>query len=71
MFSQKQETEKQEPENIKIITPLVEFRYNKDGIIERLLQYKCNKDGIITHVVQYGFNKDGKIEPLNPFDIFL
>jgi len=69
MFSQKQETEKQEPENIKIITPLVEFRYNKDGIIERLLQYKCNKDGIITELVQYKFNKDGMIEPLKLSDI--
>jgi|694.fasta_scaffold21300_9 hypothetical protein len=69
MFSQKQETEKQEPENIKIITPLVEFRYNKDGIIERLLQYKFNKDGIITELVQYKFNKDGMIEPLKLSDI--
>ena len=69
MFSQKQETEKQEPENIKIITPLVEFRYNKDGIIERLLQYKCNKDGMITELVQYKFNKDGMIEPLKLSDI--
>jgi hypothetical protein len=69
MFSQKQETEKQEPENIKIITPLVEFRYNKDAIIERLLQYKCNKDGIITELVQYKFNKDGMIEGLKLSDI--
>ena len=69
MFSQKQETEKQEPENTKIITPLVEFRYNKDGIIERLLQYKFNKDGIITELVQYKFNKDGMIEPLKLSDI--
>jgi hypothetical protein len=69
MFSQKQETEKQEPENIKIITPLVESRYNKDGIIERLLQYKFNKDGIITELVQYKFNKDGMIEPLKLSDI--
>ena len=68
MFSQKQETEKQEPENIKIITPLVEFRYNKD-VIERLLQYKFNKDGIITELVQYKFNKDGMIEPLKLSDI--
>ncbi len=69
MFSQKQETEKQEPENIKIITPLVEFRYDKDGIIERLLQYKCNKDGMITELVQYKFNKDGMIEGLKLSDI--
>ena len=69
MFSQKQETEKQEPENIKIITPLVEFRYNKDGIVERLLQYKCNKDGIITELVKYKFNKDGMIEGLKLSDI--
>ncbi len=63
MFSQKQ------PENIPIIIPLVEFRYNEDGIIERLLQYKCNKDAIITELVQYKFNKDGMIEGLKLSDI--
>ncbi len=55
----------------KIINPLVECRYNKDGIIDRLVQYKFNKDGLIIQLVQYKFNKDGKTDgsPLIIFNV--
>jgi hypothetical protein len=75
MFSQKlkkvsnPETVKQEAENIKIMNPLVECRYSKDGRIDRLLQYKCNKDGLINQLVQYKLNTDRKIDGLKPFDM--
>ena len=59
-------TQTQEPETQDQYKILFPFIYRP-----MLNQYIYNKDGIITHVIQYRFNKDGKIEPLNPFDIFL